>query len=226
MSADRDARRQTAKTVFDRLRDQYGEKEPAFEDSPLEQLVRTILSQNTADTNRDVAYDALTEHYGSWDELADAPLEELQDVIRPAGLVTQKSRTIKRALERIEREQAAYDLSFLDEMETDEALDWLTDIKGIGPKTASIVLLFSFNKPLFPVDTHVHRVSRRLGLIDENVNRERAHDELAEIAPDEEYFEFHVNLIEHGRAICQARRPRCEECFLTDECRYYHENTT
>lgn len=213
-----------AKIVFERLREQYGEKPWSPQRSPIAELVLTILSQNTSDTNRDVAYEALRERYERWDDVAAAPLDELQEVIRTAGLVTQKSRTIKRALDTIKREQGDYDLSFLADMTTDEALDWLTAIKGVGPKTASIVLLFCFNKPLFPVDTHVHRVSRRLGLIDDGMSREKAHDELAEIAPAGSYFEFHINLIEHGRAICKSRRPRCDECFLTDVCAYYAEN--
>lgn len=216
--------REHAQIVFQRLRDQYGEKPWSPQRSPVAELVLTILSQNTSDTNRDVAYDALRERYESWDDVAGAPLDELQEVIRTAGLVTQKSRSIKRALETIKREEGDYDLSFLADMPTDEALDWLTAIKGVGPKTASIVLLFCFNKPLFPVDTHVHRVSQRLGLIDDDTSRKKAHDELAEIAPDGSYYEFHINLIEHGRAICKSRRPRCEECFLTDVCAYYEEN--
>ena len=216
--------REYARIVYERLRQQYGEKPWSQQRSPVAELVLTILSQNTSDTNRDVAYTALRERYERWDDVAGAPLDELQEVIRPAGLATQKSGSIKRALETIKREEGDYDLSFLADMPTDEALDWLIDIKGVGPKTASIVLLFCFNKPLFPVDTHVHRVSRRLGLIDEGVNREKAHDELAEIAPEGSYFEFHINLIEHGRAICKSRRPRCEECFLTDVCAYYEEN--
>lgn len=216
--------REHAQIVYERLREQYGEKLWSPQRSPVAELVLTILSQNTSDTNRDVAYDALRERYESWDDVAAAPLDELQEVIRPAGLVTQKSASIKRALETIKREEGDYDLSFLADMPTDEALDWLTAIKGVGPKTASIVLLFCFNKPLFPVDTHVHRVSRRLGLIDDGMSREKAHDELAEIASAGSYFEFHINLIEHGRAICKSRRPRCEECFLTDVCAYYEEN--
>lgn len=217
-------RREQAYVVFRRLRQHFGAKQSSSDESPLDQLVRTILSQNTADTNRDVAFAALKERYPTWQALAQAPLGELQEVIRPAGLVTQKSQTIKRALAEVERERGTYDLSFLDGMSTDEALEWLIDIKGIGPKTASIVLLFCFNKPLFPVDTHVHRVSRRLGLIDDAMSREQAHDELARVAPEGEFYEFHVNLIEHGRAICRARRPRCEDCFLTDVCDYYREN--
>lgn len=213
-----------ARIVYERLREQYGEKPWSPRHSPVAELVLTILSQNTSDTNRDVAYAALRERYERWDDVAGAPLDELQKVIRPAGLATQKSRSIKRALETIKQKEGDYDLSFLADMPTDEALDWLIDIKGVGPKTASIVLLFCFNKPLFPVDTHVHRVSRRLGLIDESMNREKAHDELAKIAPVGSYFEFHINLIEHGRAICKSRRPRCEECFLTDVCAYYQEN--
>jgi endonuclease-3 len=186
---------------------------------PVDELVSTILSQSTSDTNRDMAFEALKQCYSSWQAARDAPLEQLVETIRPAGLANQKGPRIQAALRHISDSQGEISLDFLADMEIVEAKDWLTQINGIGPKTAAIILLFAFNKPAFPVDTHVHRVTRRLGLIGSKTSA--AHRELEAIIPPEEYYPAHLNIIRHGRRVCQARHPRCEVCPLTVHCDYY-----
>jgi len=188
---------------------------------PVDELVCTILSQNTSDANRDRAFDALKERYPSWEAVRDAPVEALVETIRSAGLANQKAPRIQAALRIISNSQGEISLDQLADMEVGAAKAWLTGINGIGPKTAAIILLFAFNKPAFPVDTHVHRVTQRLGLIGKKVSAERAHDELEAIIPPDDYYPAHLNLIRHGREICHARRPRCEICPLKTVCDYY-----
>lgn len=188
---------------------------------PVDELVSTILSQSTTDTNRDMAFDGLKQAFFSWEAVRDAPLDDVIAVIRPAGLANQKGPRIQAALRYIAAHQGEISLDFLAEMDVPQAKDWLTQINGIGPKTAAIILLFAFNKPAFPVDTHVHRVSRRLGLIGQKTNAERAHLELEAIVPPDDYYSAHLNIIRHGRTICQARRPQCEACPLAAQCDYF-----
>jgi endonuclease-3 len=173
--------------------------------------------------NRDTAYEQLREQFPSWTDVRDAPEEEVVEAIRPAGLGPTKGPRIQGALRRITEREGEINLDFLREMSTKEARRWLTNLPGVGPKTAAIVLCFALGKPAFPVDTHVHRVSGRLGLIPESASREKAHDILEEIVPKEHYYVFHLNLIAHGRAICHARGPECERCVLRDVCDYYEE---
>ncbi|RLC80754.1 MAG: endonuclease III [Chloroflexi bacterium] len=186
--------------------------------SPIGTLVNTILSQNTNDVNRDRAYARLRERFPTWEGVRDAPEESLVDAIRPAGLGPTKAPRIQGALRRITEERGEIELGFLKEMGLKEARAWLLGIPGVGPKTAAIVLLFALGMPAFPVDTHVHRVTRRLGLIPEKTSREKAHALLEELVPEEIYYSFHLNLIEHGRAVCHARRPECARCILQEEC--------
>jgi endonuclease-3 len=151
----------------------------------------------------------------------DAEIGEVKEAIQVAGLANHKGPAIVRALNRITEERGKLELDFLRDLTVEEAKAWLTEIKGVGPKTASIVLLFSLGMPAFPVDTHVHRVTRRLGLIEHSVSRERAHEILESALPAETYYTFHLNLIRHGREVCEARNPRCQECDLWDVCEYY-----
>lgn len=203
------------------LEDTYGYPAWRPQLSPVDELVSTILSQSTSDTNRDMAFDALKQRYPSWEEVRDAPAEDVIETIRSAGLANQKGPRIQAALRTITATQGTITLDFLAGYSIEEAKTWLTGINGIGPKTAAIILLFAFGKPAFPVDTHVHRVTQRLGLIDPKTNAERAHQVLEAIIPPDEYFPAHLNIIRHGREICQARRPRCEDCPLTAFCDYY-----
>jgi len=205
------------------LEEMYGYPEWRQHLAPVDELVCTILSQNTSDTNRDRGYVALRERFPTWEAVRDAPVDEVIDAIRPAGLANQKGPRIQAALRYLGEQNGALSLDFLDDMSIDDAKAWLTGINGIGPKTAAIILLFAFNRPAFPVDTHVHRVTRRLGLIGPKTTAERAHVELEAIAPPEDYYPVHLNIIRHGREICHARRPRCEICPLAPHCDYFQE---
>ncbi len=192
---------------------------------PVATLVNTILSQNTNDVNRDTAYKRMRERFPSWEQVRDASEEEVVEAIRPAGLGPTKGPRIQGALRTITEREGDITLHFLHDMSTEEARQWLTDLPGVGPKTAAIVLCFALGKPAFPVDTHVHRVSQRLGLIPERTSREKAHDILEEIVPEELYYAFHLNLIAHGRAICHARNPECKQCMLLHACIYGQKTT-
>jgi endonuclease III len=207
--------------VHKTLIESYGEPENSSGSDPVASLVNTILSQNTNDRNRDVAYRQLRERYPTWEAVRDAPTEDIVEAIRPAGLGPSKGPRIQQALQRITEEQGEITLDFLREMPLEEARAWLLEIKGVGPKTAAIVLLFALNRPAFPVDTHVHRVTKRLGLIPEGASREQAHEILEGMLPQEIYYPFHLNLIRHGRRICEARSPQCERCPLQADCDYY-----
>ena len=207
--------------IAELLEDTYGYPTWRQHLLPVDELVSTILSQSTTDTNRDMAFDALKERYESWQEVRDAPLDDVIETIRSAGLANQKGPRIQAALQFITEQRGDISLDFLDEMDIEAAKAWLTQIKGIGPKTAAIILLFAFNKPAFPVDTHVHRVTKRLGLIGSKTSAARAHGELEAIIPPQEYYPAHLNIIRHGREVCSARGPRCEECPLTAFCDDY-----
>ncbi len=211
------------KAVARLLAEQYGT--PVWHKTypPVDELIDCILSQSTTDTNRDRAFAALKARYPTWEAVRDAPPDEVIDTIRLAGLAHQKGPRIQEALRHIERERGAITLDFLADMDVDAAKKWLTGIHGVGPKTAAIVLCFAFNKPAFPVDTHVHRVAQRLGLIGPKTTAEQAHTALEAIIPPEGYYAGHLNLIRHGRETCQARRPLCERCPLTAWCDYYQE---
>ena len=220
-SEQNDNRLDKALTVHQLLIEQYGQHEWRPRLDPLSELVFTILSQNTSDVNRDRAWKRLTDRFPTWESVLAADTAKLAEAIRPGGLANVKAPRIQETLRVIKRERGAFTLDFLAEMEVDEAKQWLTSLNGVGPKTAAIVILFSLGKPAFPVDTHVHRVSRRLGLIGPKTSRERAHEVLEELLPPEIYFTFHLNLITHGREVCKAQRPRCATCVLREHCDYY-----
>jgi endonuclease-3 len=207
--------------IRNRLLAEYGEPVWRTKLPPVAELVSTILSQNTNDDNRDLAYNRLRQALPNWEAVRDAAPEQVIEAIRPAGLANQKGPRIQAALAQITEDHGGLDLAFLRDQHPDQVLAWLTKFKGVGPKTASIVMLFSLDLPAFPVDTHIHRVSGRLGLRPARANAEQAHDILADLFPPETYYDIHLNLIRHGRQVCQARRPRCENCFLTDLCDYF-----
>jgi endonuclease-3 len=212
-----------AQTVTDKLDDFYGTPEWRNPLPPLDELISTILSQNTNDVNRDKAFEALRERFPRWEQVRDADEEEVVDVIRPAGLANQKGPRIQKVLREITAERGELDITFLKDLNSQEARDWLMKFKGVGPKTAAIVLQFSLGKSAFPVDTHVHRVTGRIGLRPSGMNAEKAHEHLSEIFPPESYYSVHLNIIRLGREICHARKPECPRCPLTEVCGYYHE---
>lgn len=207
--------------VHRRLSEFYGHPEWRNPLPPLDELVSTILSQNTNDTNRDRAFKRLRKRYPTWEAVRDADEDDIIDAIRTAGLANQKGPRIQNALRQITQERGELELDFLDVMGVDEARAWLLKFKGVGPKTAAIVLLFSLGKPDFPVDTHIYRVSGRLGLRPAKMNVEQTHQYLGEIFPQEAYYAAHLNIIRLGREICNARRPDCPACPLNDICDYY-----
>jgi endonuclease-3 len=231
--------------TLDELAAVYGRPEWVRRLDPTSELILTILTQNTADTNAEVAFERLRVAYPSglppeqhrpgegwggrglpegappdWMRVETAPIDELMDVIRPAGIATQKAPRIQASLHKIREERGDHSLEFLGEMTALDARSWLTTINGIGKKTASVVLLFCFGLPLVPIDRHVERVMKRVGLLPPKVLDDPAHDmALALISPDRAY-ESHVNLIRHGRVVCHARNPAHELCPLRERCRF------
>lgn len=210
-----------AARVHQRLLEAYGYPEWRSPLPPLDELVSTILSQNTNDLNRDRAFEALRAKFPTWELVRDAPEAQVIAAVRLAGLANQKGPRIQQALRSISEQVGRLDLDFLRQMGTEEARRWLLQFKGVGPKTAAIVLQFSLDKPAFPVDTHIYRVSGRLGLRPEKMSVEQAHEHLAALLPPQAYYPAHLNLIRLGREVCQARRPNCAACPVQDMCAYY-----
>ncbi|MGD8553817.1 MAG: endonuclease III [Anaerolineales bacterium] len=210
-----------AEEVHQRLRLHYGRPSWRKGLRPLDELVSTVLSQNTNDGNRDRAFAALRERFPTWEAVCEADLDLIIDAIRPAGLANLKAPRIRAMLRQIKRERGKLDLEFLRRLPAQEVWHWLQRFKGVGPKTAAIVMLFGLGLPAFPVDTHIHRVTGRLGLRPPTASAEKAHQVLGDIFAPESYKEAHLNLIRHGREVCQARRPACERCVLQGVCEYY-----
>jgi endonuclease-3 len=208
--------RRRVRTIRDRLRAAYGKPVERLHRAPVDELILPVLSQNTNDRNRDVAYARLTGRFGSWEQVEHAPVEEVEDAIRPGGLAPTKAVRIQEILRAIGDD----DLTGLETEPLDDARDRLCALPGVGRKTAACVLLFSFGRPDIPVDTHVFRVGTRLGLFRPGASLEEAHDELLRIVDPEDAYEIHVSLIRHGRRICTARSPRCAECPLLSICPY------
>lgn len=216
--------KQLAREVHRRLLEFYGYPEWRNPLPPLDELVSTILSQNTNDINRDRAFESLSARFDSWEAVRDAPEDEVVEAIRPAGLANQKGPRIQAVLRAITEQRGALDLDFLRRRSTEEARQWLLQFKGVGPKTAAIVLQFSLDKPAFPVDTHIHRLSGRLGLRPEKMPADKAHPHLENLFAPESYYPAHLNLIRLGREICLARTPRCPDCPLQDICAFRRAN--
>ena len=187
---------------------------------PLAELVATILSQNTSDVNSDRAYAALRAAFPSWDEVADAPPDELATVIRSGGLAKLKAQRIQQILRTLRARQGDLSLDKLMDMPMPAARAFLAEFSGVGPKTIACVLLFACGHPAFPVDTHIHRVTTRLGLLPEGCTPERAHAVLEPLIPPARVYAAHVNLIRHGRTVCRSRLPDCQHCCLRTLCPY------
>lgn len=202
------------------LEARYGRKEAKRHDG-MDELVSCILSQSTTDANRDRAFDALKRMYPRWEDVHHAPLDELIETIKPAGLASSKGPNIQASLAKIFEERGEYNIDFLEALPVAEAKAWLQKLPGVGPKTAAIVLCFGYNKAAFPVDTHVHRVGKRIGFLPQNVSANLAHDHMEAIVPENEYYAFHLQLIYHGRDLCDARKPICAECPIKEYCDYY-----
>ena len=207
--------------VRHRLLDTFGDPVWRVRLPPLDELVSTILSQNTNDTNRDRAFDSLRQAFPTWEAVRDADPQVVINAVRSAGLANQKGPRIQNILKAITEQVGELDLGFLADVETAEARKWLLRFKGVGPKTTAIVLLFSLDKPAFPVDTHIYRVTGRLELRPEKMSADAAHNHLEKLFPPESYYDVHLNIIRLGREICRARKPACPECVLNDICPYF-----
>ncbi len=211
--------------IRQRLIEAFGKPEwrPAL--SPVNELVSTILSQNTNDVNRDAAFEQLKEIFPDWESVKEAPTEEVVEAIRTAGLANQKGPRIQGALRDIaEHTGGELSLDFLKDMEREEARNWLLDVNGVGPKTAAIVLLFSLGIPAFPVDTHIYRVTGRIGIRPEGISVEKTHTYLEERIPEEAFYDLHLNLIRLGRRVCGARKWHCYRCPVEDLCEFPKKN--
>jgi endonuclease-3 len=207
--------------VHQRLLKKYGEPAWHAELPILDELVSTILSQNTNDINRDRAFNQLKQRFHTWEEVRDADIEAVIQAIRVAGLANHKGPRIKKLLSQITAEHGSLDLEFLHGLTTQEAWDWLIRFDGVGPKTTSIVLLFSLGKPAFPVDTHIYRVTGRIGLRPQKMSYENAHQHLSGLFPPDTFKAAHLNIIRLGREVCHPRNPDCEVCVLKSLCDYY-----
>ena len=210
--------RKKVTAVCRRLRRLYGPVEPPPQGPVLDELVAAILSQNTSDANSSAAMEELERRLGGWESVRRAPAARIARAIRRAGLSRRKAPRIKAILETIHRQRGELSLDFLRDTPTAEAAEYLSRFPGVGPKTAACVLLFACRKPVLPVDTHVHRVTGRLGLIGPRTDAAKAHEELARLVPPRLVLEFHVELIRHGRTLCLARNPKCQRCPLLDLC--------
>ena len=207
--------------IINLLRRRFGRLRFAKERDAVGELVKTILSQNTSDVTSLRAFANLKKRFGSWERVRKARVSVIRRRIKSAGLSNIKAPRIKGALNEIVRRRGSLDLGFLGRMTTEDGYAFLRSIKGVGPKTAAIVLLFSFDRPIMPVDTHIFRVTRRLGLIGPQMSREKAQEVLTAATPAHAIKEFHVHLIMHGRQICTARDPKCPICNLKTSCKYY-----
>ena len=207
------------RAILERLRAEYGRPSTRIHGAPIDELVLTVLSQNTNDRNRDVAYERLRDRLPSWEAVREAPVEEIEEAIRPGGLAVTKAPRIQRILAAIS-ESGPMDLSWMEGAPLEEARDYLCELPGVGRKTAACVLLFAYGRHDVPVDTHVHRVGTRLGLFREGASLDECHDEMLRLSKGADPMEAHVALIRHGRRTCHARKPRCGECPLLRMCPY------
>jgi endonuclease-3 len=214
------------RSIFDRLHDRYGPFHLIPSETPIDELIATILSQHTSDVNTARAFASLRARFREWDAVVAAPVEEVAESIRSGGLSNIKAPRIQAVLREVETRIGGFDLRFLQSMPIGEAREWLTTLPGVGPKTAACVLLFSLGMPALPVDTHVHRVAVRIGLVPEGTPAERTWQplEAALGGTGQEVYALHMSLILHGRRTCTARRPRCGECPVMDDCDYYKQH--
>ncbi len=212
-----------AMIVYERLLERYGERPRVARREPMHELISTMLSHRTTQANEAAAFQAMWERYGSWQAIRDADTEELTETIRLSNFPEVKAPRIQETLARIIEERGEANIDFLAATPTEEALAWLTALPGVGVKTATLVLLFCFGHPVLPVDTHVHRVSGRVGLIPDKMSANKAHEVLLELLPANDHilYNFHVNNLRHGQQLCVWKSPRCEKCPLTDICDWY-----
>lgn len=207
------------------LEKEYGRPRFVFYSNPLDELIITVLSQNTSWQNTDRSYNSLKRRFRSWQDVLESSTSSISGAIRSGGLGNIKARRIKGILKEIKKQTGRLSLQFLKKKDTQDALLFLRSLKGVGPKTAAVVSLFSLKRPVLPVDTHILRVSKRLGLIPKKTTLQQAHDLLGRMVPKnaDKILVFHVDLIQHGRKVCKAQNPRCNICALKRLCKYYKE---
>mgnify|MGYP001388297588 FL=1 len=205
-------------SIYKLLKKQYKLKKIRPHGDGISELILTILSQNTADRNSGQAFAKLMNHFGNWENIRKAQLSEIKKQIAIGGMSNIKSKNIKTVLNIVNEQVKNYNLYFLTTLKRKEALNWLTDLPGVGKKTASCVMLFAYGVPFIPVDTHVERIVKRIGFVKKKVNTIDVQEELEQIFEKEKYGIFHLSLIEHGRKICQAKNPLCNECIIQDLC--------
>ena len=210
-------RRERIRAIRDRLRETYGRPVNQPHRQPIAELVRTVLSQNTSDLNRDRAFNRLRERYPAWEDVRDAPTEDVIEALRPGGLANTKAPRIQAILRELGDQP---ELDWTETAPREEVLGFLVALPGVGRKTAACVMIFTWDRPEIPVDTHVYRVGTRLGLFRPRASFDEAHDEILRMVDPQDAYEFHINLIRHGRTVCKAQRPRCEECPLLRMCPY------
>jgi endonuclease III len=208
----------SSEDVIDRLSAAYGTPEWRPHGDAVSELILTLLSQNTADYNSGHAFSRLLQRFPDWQSVLDAPVSEVEDAIRPGGLAPTKAPRLQALLSEVKARSGTFDLRFLEDLPLDQAREWLRTLPGVGPKTAACVLLFGMGRPGLPVDTHVHRVSMRLGLIAPKLPPDKAQTQLEAEVPEDDHYAFHVLLIKHGRHRCMARSPNCPECPLLPQC--------
>jgi endonuclease-3 len=196
----------------------YGVPENRRDTDPLDMLIKIILSQATSDTNSERTFEALKKRFPSWDVALRARTSTIASTIREGGLANQKAEVIKRLLGQIWEEHGTLDLGFLHDLSVDDARAYLAQFRGIGPKTVACTLLFACRKDIFPLDTHIFRILRRVGLIPPRCSDSEAHRIMDSIVPRGKFYSFHVNLIRHGRAICRPREPICDSCPIVEYC--------
>lgn len=227
MSSSRGTLEEKTLTVYRILLATYGEHELVPRREPMHELISTILSQRTSARNEALAYERMWERFGSWEAIRDAPTADLAEAIAPSNYAEAKAPQIQKTVGTILEKRGSADLEFLRDMDLQDGMAWLTALPGVGIKTASLVLLFCFSKPVLPVDTHVYRVSQRLGLIGQDVKTSTAaHAPLAALLPHEPHllYNFHVDCLRHGQQLCTFRSPRCSRCPLAVHCDYYREH--
>jgi len=207
--------------VIDKLELLYGRPRRIARFDPMDELVSCIMSQHTSDANSFPAFTKLKEAFPTWEAVVQAGPERLADVIRKAGLANQKAKNIVACLNRIYADVGAHSIDHLRNMPTLDARRWLTDLPGVGPKTASIVLCFSMGRETIPVDTHIYRVSWRIGILPEGIGEVKAHDVLLDLVPHDLAFRYHIDLIQHGRVVCRAPLPNCGACPISDLCQWF-----
>ncbi|HEY9402383.1 MAG TPA: hypothetical protein VIQ24_06795 [Pyrinomonadaceae bacterium] len=206
--------------IIQNLERAYGVPENYAPSDPLDMLVQIILSQATSDTNSRRTFDALKRRFPTWDAALRARESTIAQTIQSGGLANQKAAVIKSLLRQIKHDRGALDLSFLHELPPAEAVRYLSQFRGIGPKTIACTLLFACRTEVFPLDTHIFRILRRVGLIPPKCTDRRAHDTMNALVPSGKFYSFHVNLIRHGRALCRPRDPLCERCPIVEYCDY------